>query len=205
MLIGLLCHRAEDDILAETTAANSRWCDEIYVADPEARTDGDARSPILEQAYADHGHDHWFLLAHADEVWVTDPRDSIAANPDADGITIRLRLAFNDNPWDYEVSVLAQCRRYLVPGWPEFRLFRGGPEVHYASGQHFNVVPSGISRRAADPAAVVNHYPFRSPESQLRRAGDSWDPENYSRAPVDADAIRGWLLGNEHYRKEVTA
>ena len=204
-LIGLHCHRAEGDILPETLSRNGRWCDAVYTADPDARTDGAARGPILDQAYADHGHDNWFLLMHADELWVTDPHAAIDANPDADGITVRLRLAFNPGAWNSHDSVLRQCTRALAPGWPEFRLFRGGPDVRYAAVQHFNVVPSGITRVGSDPSAIVNHYPYRSPEQQVARAAETWDPDNYRRAPLDADGIREWLLGNEHYRQEVAA
>ena len=148
---------------------------------PPRATDG-YRQFMYEQAVRDHGFDHWFLLLHADETWMFHPSEPVDANADASGFIFRLPLFFPhiDDGWDDSRPPLDQLRRHLAPGWPEFRMFRGNPEVAFDPGQHFNVVPYGLAGRIASGVWRINHYPFRSPRSQEIRAKAGFDPDNYA-------------------------
>lgn len=206
--IGLLVVKEEDDILERTLTYNALQVDAFYALDgtkdnaeskqiitshPKCAgywTDGEigaapcdgCRKHLLEHAYADHGHDNWFLLLHADEVWTHDVRSftsrmGFAAN----AFIYQLPFFFPraDDGWDDEVHPLDQLHWHLGPGWPEVRLFRGGPNVHYDLGQHFNVTPAGVNVFATADAPIY-HYPYRSPDTQFTRADCSWDPDNYA-------------------------
>lgn len=197
MLIGLLTVRCEHDILAETLPLHLALCDRVYTLDstdaPTADRDG-VRQMLLDQAYRDHGHDHWFLLLHADEVWRCDPRDLAAAHPGADGFRFRLPLCFNPAGWNDHAGVLDQASGRLLPGWREFRMFHGAPHVRFDPAQHFNVQPRGLAR-VVDTAAEIDHYPYRSTASQLARKAATWDPDNYQDAPLAGPAIPSRFLG----------
>lgn len=215
--IGLLMINGENDILEDTLAINAEYVDAFYVLDgtvpndeserichghpkchgytrdadlppsyPANPVDG-YRQHLYEQAVTDYGYDNWFLLLHGDEVWTEDPRAIVTDS--ADGYCFQLPFFFPraGEEWDYARSPLDQLTWRLGPGWPEFRMFRGGPGVRFAKSQHFNVTPQGIGRIAwvADP---ILHYPYRSPEVQRERAAQTWDPDNYQHV-TDRDAV----------------
>jgi hypothetical protein len=148
---------------------------------PEGTTCGYRQFPY-EMACAEHGSDHWFLELHGDEVWTFDPRDLPAEHPEADGFIFPLPVYFPREPWDDDVPPLEQLKWHLGPGWPELRMFHGGPEVNFSVEQHFNTQPHGINKvvRVDKP---IKHLLFRAPEHQRQRAArherTGYDPDNY--------------------------
>jgi len=208
MIVGLLTVKEEHDILGWTLERMAPHVEAFYVLDGsrewertldvcrqhpqmhgftrdddlpasyEAGRDG-IRQHLLEQATADYGADHWFLLMHADEVWTVPPRSVADNHPDADGIVVPVACYFPREPWD-DSRGPEQLTWHLAPGWPELRMFRG--DVAYDPHQHFDVTPRGVSRLGYDYARV-NHYPFRSPQQNRARAAATWDPDNYRAVP----------------------
>jgi hypothetical protein len=140
------------------------------------------RQFLLEHAYLDHGHNNWFLVLHGDEIWTRNPRSAVSDR--YDGYIYRLPFFFprEGEEWDPDVHPVDQLHWSLWPGFPEFRLFRGGQHVHYDRGQRFNTRPQGIQNVAIchDP---ILHYLYRSPEVQRSRAAvhqeTQFDPDNY--------------------------
>lgn len=145
---------------------------------PDAR-DG-YRQFLLEQAVADHGPENVFLLLHGDEIWQTHPSRILEEHPDADGFGFRLPCLIprERDGWDDTAHPFDQLRWMLGPGWPEFRMFRGNPDVRFDPEQHFNVTPSGL-RNTVMTGHTILHFPYRSPQSQAARAAVTFDPDNY--------------------------
>ncbi len=204
--IGLLMVADEDDILERTLEHNLEFVDCFYaiVGNPDRTIathpkcvawahDNDLpfegnprdgwREWMLFNAYVDHGPDNWFVLLHGDELWTTDPRDIATRN--ADGFVFPLPFFFprEGEPWQDDVHPIDQLHWALGPGWPELRMFRGGPNVAYDPTQHFNVTPGGLHTLAHVDAPIF-HYPYRSPEVQRARAErhqtTGFDPDNYA-------------------------
>ena len=150
------------------------------------------RQFILDHAYQDHGHDNWFMVLHADEMWTADPRP-LTHTTRYDGYVYKLPFYFprDGEPWDDSRHPIDQLAWALGPGWPEFRLFKGGPNVAYVPTQRFNTAPSGLHNVAiaVDP---ILHYPYRSPAVQRQRAQThertQFDPDNYQHI-VKEDAV----------------
>lgn len=146
-----------------------------------------------EMAVAEHGPDNWFLELHGDEIWTFDPHEVVDEYPDADGFVFPLPFYFplEGQGWDDKRSPLEQLTWSLGPGWPEFRMFRGGDHVHFQPEQHFNTTPSGV-HRIAYVDWPIKHYPYRSPRVQRERAAihqrTGFDPDNYSHI-VDDDML----------------
>jgi len=219
VFIGLLMVADENDILRETLAAHERIIDCFYVLDgtvpnqeseaicraspkcsgywtdadlprppyPEDPVDG-YRQVLYEAATAEHGFDHWFLLLHADEVWTFDPAQAVQEHPEAQGIIFPLPLYF-PREWVDDVPPLEQLRWSLRPGYPELRMFRGGPRVEFHPAQHFDVTPVGVTSKATSQR-VIRHYAYRAPAVQRARAArhieTGFDPDNH-RHIVDRD------------------
>ena len=141
------------------------------------------RQFIYEHAVIDHGTDNWFMVLHADELWTQNPRE-ITWNSRHDGFIYRLPFFFprEGEDWDDNQHPFDQLHWRMGPGWPEFRLFLGGPHVAYNPTQEFNTMPSGI-RHVGVADAPILHYPYRSPEVQRARAQQhertQFDPSNY--------------------------
>ena len=220
MIVGLLMVSHEDDVLAATLQKHTANVDVFYALDGTYPNDWsrslieshprchgywqDSRLPpeygtqprdgwrqwLLEHAYADHGHEHVFALLHADEVWTRSPAEIADEHPEANGFIMRLPVYF-PQIWIVGRDPLEQLKWHLIPGWPEFRMFRGGPDVRYDTRQHFNVTPQGIDR-IVSVDAPIRHYPYRSPETQRKRANHTeatgWDPDNY-RHVLDHDEV----------------
>lgn len=207
--IGLLMCADEDDILERTLAHNAEFVDCFYALDGTADSgaagiclsnpkcasytrDVDVlykgpprdgwRQVLLEKAYADHGHDNWFVLLHGDELWETHPAENVGR---FDAYTYRLPFYFPraGEEWQDDVHPLDQLRWSLGPGWPEFRMFRGGRHVQYDPDQHFDVLPRGIRSHGTTFAEIL-HYPYRSPAVQRARAArhteTGFDPDNFA-------------------------
>lgn len=210
MFIGLLMIADEDDVLERTLNHNAKFVDKFYVLDgsvdqsrsaliccshpkfggylsddmlpkppyPKKPVDG-YRQALLDRAYDEHGYDHWFLLLHGDEMWT-----GLPSMPGYDGFIFPLPFYFprEGEPWDDERHPLDQLHWNLSPGWPEFRLFRGGSNVFFDPEQHFNVTPLGLSRITHCPLPI-KHYPYRAPRVQRYRAErhrlTGFDPDNY--------------------------
>lgn len=140
------------------------------------------RQALLEMAVADYGCDNWFVVLHGDEVWTANPR--LTVREEFDGYVYLLPFFFprDGEPWDDKKHPLDQLRWHLGPGFPEFRLFRGGPNVAYDPCQTFNTRPNGIRNVALEPDPIL-HYLYRSPETQRARAAQhletGFDPANY--------------------------
>ena len=140
------------------------------------------RQAIYEMAVADHGWDHWFLVLHGDEIWTCAPEDIVV--PGVDGYTMLLPFFFprEGEPWDYSKGAIEQLHWNLGPGFPEFRLFHGNPNVRYRESQRFNTMPEGLSSNLLVDAPIL-HYLYRSPEVQRARAAQhqqtEFDLDNY--------------------------
>ncbi len=217
-VIGLLMVAYEDDILERTLAHNAKYVDVFYALDgtvPNSQSehiiskhpkcagysvDADLPRPLYprrpvdgyrqflyEQAVADHGHDNLFVLLHGDEIWTGDPRVMADGN---DGWLFQLPFYFPraGEAWDYNIGPLEQLSWHLAPGFPEFRMFRGGADVRYDEAQHFNVRPKGIRKMGCRPEPIL-HFPFRSPDVQITRADHhqktGFDPDNYEHVIED--------------------
>ena len=232
--VGLLLIRDENDILADTLQWNAQHVDCFYVLDGsedyktaegicmgsrkcagywrdvECPYDGPPtdgwRQFLYAKATEDNGYDNWFLLLHGDELWVNEPDAALAEVPDADGFEFRLPFAI-PRGWDHGLSAYDQLREFFFPGWPEFRMFKGGEEVYYLPGQHFLTRPLGLKHVVRLDWPIL-HYPYRSPESQRLRASKSaeWSPENYQavrerdRVFWDSERIAQFSHGSEHYQ-----
>ena len=216
MNIGLLMIADEDDILERTLHHNAQFIDTFYVLDGSANQTRSAlicsshpkfggylsddmlpkppytqkprdgyRQALYARAVEEHGWDHWFLLLHGDEVWTGLPRI-----PGYDGFIFPLPFYFprEGESWDDEKHPLDQLHWNLSPGWPEFRMFRGNPQVHFKPEQHFNVTPYGLTR-VAECFLPIKHYPYRSPRVQRFRAErhrlTGFDPDNYEHISGD--------------------
>lgn len=240
MSIGLLMINGENDILERTLSINAELVDCFYVLDgttPNRKSERicrshgkcwgywhDYRMPVMgrygtlprdgwrqhlyEHAAVDHGRDNWFLLLHGDEVWTGLPDNM----DDHDGFMFSLPVYFPraGEPWNPDVHPLDQLKWHLAPGYREFRMFRGGPDVNYDPQQHFNVTPSGI-HRIGGCNKPIKHYPYRAPELQRERAArhqvTGFDPGNYQHI-TDDDAvywddqrISGWQSNHDCFRE----
>jgi hypothetical protein len=149
------------------------------------------RQFMLEHAYADHGHDNWFLILHGDEVWTKHPKEMVTSS--FDGYIYKLPFYFprEGEEWDPAVHPLDQLHWSLWPGYPEFRLFLGGEGVNFNRDQRFNTRPAGIKRAAIAPDPIL-HYLYRSPDAQRARAAEhartDFDLANYLHI-LDDDAV----------------
>ena len=225
--IGLLMTSGENDILGRTLGHNAQWCDALYTLDggdgydlavaivaeinpfddywqddelPYRKPVRDgARQWLYEQAVHEHGVDNWFLLLHGDEVWKDDPRGLPKRYPDADGFVFRLPLCYRPHEWRPDRPVLEQMTGRLRPGYPEFRMFRGGTNVSYDPAQHFNTQPRGLTNIVQTDREIL-HYAFRSPESQMLKKRVSFAPDNFTDCPMTGDQIEAKFFGrSEHY------
>ncbi len=149
------------------------------------------RGFIYDQAVAEIGWEHWFLELHGDEVWTFHPQEAIDSHDGADGFIFPLPFYFPREPWREGVHALDQLHWHMTPGWPEFRLFYGGPGVGFDPAQHFNTQPGGLLNVVHDHRPI-RHYPYRSPQVQRDRAQlharTGFDPDNY-RHIVDGDHV----------------
>jgi hypothetical protein len=157
---------------------------------PELTTCGYRQWPY-EQAVADHGTDNWFLELHGDEVWTFHPSEAITAHPGADGFIFPLPFYFSRDPWDDNRHPFDQLRWHMEPGWPEFRMFKGNPNVGFDPAQHFNTQPAGL-HHVVHAGFPIKHYPYRSPTVQRERAlvhqRTGFDPDNYQHI-LDGDQV----------------
>ena len=219
--IGLLMVNGENDILERTLAHNAEFVDAFYVLDgtrPHGESERICwqhpkcagytrddqlpdsygseprdgwRQHLYEQASADHGPDNWFLLLHGDEVWTADPRDTVTGHNDGFMFLLPFFFPRSGELWDYNVHPLDQLRWHLKPGFPEFRMFRGGRTVNYIPLQHHNTKPAGIHTIGYASAPIL-HYLYRSPEAQRARAqqhlATGFDIDNY-RHVLDRDEV----------------
>lgn len=234
-LIALLMVNDEDDILGRTLMHNSQWFDAFYVLDGSTdntlsekicrshpkcwayRTDAQLPRPpfpeksvcgyrkfIHDLAVMDHGADNWFMLLHADELWPFDPRDYTRQSM-FDGFVFNLPFFFPRDEWDYCRHPIDQLTWSLGPGWPEFRLFRGGEGVSYDANQRFNAAPQGLRSTFHETENKILHYPYRSPEVQRARAAThertQFDPDNYQHIVKDDACIWTDEMVQEYRRR----
>lgn len=221
MNIGLLMVNGENDILERTLNHNTQFVDVFYALDGTQPNDESKatltghpkcagyltdqelprppypahtvcgyRRAIHEQAVNDHGPDHWFVILHADEIWTAPPQATIRGH---DGYIFDLPFFFprEGEPWDHNRHPLDQLHWNLRPGFPEFRLFKGGQHVHYSPTQRFNVRPDGL-RSVGRSQHPILHYPYRAPDVQRARTEQhqrtQFDPDNYAHI-ADGDNV----------------
>ncbi len=185
VLDGTKPNKASWNFCASTGKLAGYWTDDDLPRppDPEGTVCG-YRGFIYDEAVKLHGTDHWFLELHGDEVWTFDPQDVIDENPGADGFIFPLPFYFPraDEYWDDTTHPLDQLRWHMLPGWPEFRMFRGGPDVRFDPAQHFNTQPHGL-QNVIKVDYPIKHYPYRSPQAQHAKAElherTGFDPANY--------------------------
>jgi hypothetical protein len=184
-LDGTEANRVSQHLIRATGKCAGYWTDSELPRPPypEGTVCG-YRGFIYDKAVEEHGSDHWFVQLHGDEVWTFHPSKPIAAHPEADGFIFHLPFYFPrvDDGWDDGVHPLDQLQWRLEPGWPEFRLFHGGPGVHFDPAQHFDTQPRGLSR-VVETGDQIKHYPYRAPGVQRVRARiherTGYDPSNY--------------------------
>lgn len=181
-----------EDLLTGHEKCWGYWTDNELPEDEYGTLPADGwRGFLYDEAADDHGYDNWFVLLHGDEIWTRDPRYIVA--PRFDGYVFRLPFYFPraGEPWDYTRHPVDQLSWHLGPGWPEFRMFRGGDHVSYDPYQHFDVKPRGVDRLALCMDRIL-HYPYRSPEVQRARAArheqTRFDPDNFQHIVKD-DAV----------------
>lgn len=151
------------------------------------------RQWLYQQACGDYGPDNWFIVLHADEIWPFHPLEAANDHPGADGLIFPVPFYFprDGEPWQDDQHPVDQLRWRLGPGWPEFRMFHGNPDVAYDPHQHFNTQPGGL-RHVEHDRRQIHHYPYRSPAQQRRRAAlhqrTGFDPDNYQHV-TDRDAV----------------
>lgn len=187
ILDGTTPNRKSKSILTNSPMLGGYWTDADLPRPPypEGTTCG-YRGFIYDQAVEEHGYDHWFLELHGDEVWTFHPAEVIDEYAHADGFIFRLPFYFPREKWKPNVHPLDQLHWHYRPGWPEFRMFKGGPDVRFDPNQHFNTQPSGLNNIVWDHTHRINHYPYRSPKQQKLRADHhaihGLDPANYAHA-----------------------
>lgn len=149
------------------------------------------RQAMYEQAVRDHGCDHWFLILHGDEIWTTHPDEIVDGTADGYWFLLPFYFPRAGEEWDDETHPLDQLRWRLGPGYPEFRMFKGGPDVRYDEHQTYNTKPQGVCGNGRSTAPIL-HYLYRSPEVQRTRARrhieSGFDPDNY-RHILDRDEV----------------
>ena len=230
--IGLLMIRDENDILEDTLSRNAKLVDCFYVLDGSMDAErsyeicgstgklaGSAldqelerpvvdgiRDVLLDWACLDYLRtDHWFLLLHGDELWTFDPDEVIAEHPRADGFEFCLPFTF-PRSWDDSKSAFEQLDEFMAPGWPEFRMFKGGSGVYFDPAKHFSTTPYGLKNIVRIEDKPILHYLYRSPEQQYAKAArnQEWSPENWQdldeRGPFwDDERIADFCARSEHY------
>lgn len=206
MTVRALCvMKNEADVIEETLLDALRWCDQIYVLDNGSDDGGWERVKglsLVEPRIVAHARDDrpftddirallyaayapgaragdWWCRLDADELYVGDPRDVLAAaRPDQFSVwSASLSFYFTDedaaryaadpHAFDDGVSVLEKCRYYLNH-WSEPRFFRHDPGVRWREGD--GGYPSAVFARPASPTRVLlRHFPYRSPAQIQRR------------------------------------
>jgi hypothetical protein len=157
------------------------------------------RQAIYEMAVEVHGFDNWFVLLHGDEMLMFDPHALPARYPGADGFVCRLPFYFprEGEPWD-DRPPLEQLHWRLGPGYPEFRMFKGGEHVAYAPEQRYNTQPSGLES-VVTTADEIRHYLYRGPDEQLARA------QRHVVTEFDLDNYRHVLAGAVYWTDSMIA
>lgn len=146
-------------------------------------TDG-WRQAVYAPAAADHGTDNLFTLLNADEVWPFDPRSIPGAQDDGERVFMfRLPMFFtrHGEPWDETQPALDQLRWSFRPGWPEARMFHGGPTARFDPVRHYHCIPFPAGIPVVWTGLEIEHYPYRGPSDYAykREASRSFSPANY--------------------------
>jgi glycosyltransferase involved in cell wall biosynthesis len=195
----------ESDIIEQSLSDALRWCDEIFVLDNGSDDDGWERVQAMStvdprivlygqdlrpfhdgmraQVYNAHSkkavRGDWWCRLDADEFYVDDPRELLAATP-AKYFSVwsaSMSYYFTDidaaryeaDPWMYEdgVPVDEKCRYYLNH-WSEPRFFRHAPgkRWHPKDGGY----PVTVWTNPAAPERIrLKHFAYRSPAQIQKR------------------------------------
>lgn len=206
MKIRALCvMKNEADIIEQTLVDAARWCDEIFVLDNGSDDDGweralalsrvlpaivpharDARPftddirAVLFDAYSSRAEQgDWWCRLDADEFYVDDPREVLAAVAPAEFSvwSASLSFYFTDadvaayaiDPLAYADSVPVHERlRYYLNHWSEPRFFRHERGLRWREGDG-GYPPALWDRPASEGRILLRHFPYRSPDQIQRR------------------------------------
>jgi glycosyltransferase involved in cell wall biosynthesis len=206
MKIRAICvMKNESDVINQTLSDALRWCDEIFLLDNGSDDDGWDRVQSMSavdprivlcgrdfrpfhdgmraQIYNAHSkravRGDWWCRLDADEFYVDDPRELLAATPTEyfSVWSASLSYYFTDDdarryeadPSKYEdgVPVGEKCRYYLNH-WSEPRFFRHAPGRfwHPEDGGY----PISVWARPASPTRIrLKHFAYRSPAQIQKR------------------------------------
>jgi glycosyltransferase involved in cell wall biosynthesis len=193
----------EADVIGQSLAAAAAWADAIYVFDNgsddgtwEIVGDVAATHPnvmpsiqdatpysqslrrVLFERYRREPGDWWGFL-DADEFYIDDPRQFLAAVPERFGevwnasfeyyFTDVDAARYDEDPAAYadDVPVGDKCR-YFINNWSELRFFRDTEQVYWNEGHGS---PDGLDPVYANRIRL-KHYQYRSPQ-QIQRRIDS--------------------------------
>lgn len=228
MKIRAICvMKNEADIIQQTLTDALRWCDEIFVLDNGSEDDGlervqsmsavDSRivlsgrdlrpfhDGIRAQIYSAHSRaatqGDWWCRLDADEFYVDDPRDLLAATPatyysvwsasmsyyftDVDAA----RYEADPAQYDDDVPVEEKCRYYLNH-WSEPRFFRHvpGQRWHAEDGGY----PTAVWARPASPQRIrLKHFAYRSP-AQIQKRLDGRRAQAGAGGEFSHEAVVDW-------------
>jgi hypothetical protein len=177
--------------------------DELPAGYPRPIRDG-CRQFLVERARERFGCAGWFVLLHADEIFVESPADIVRLHgATTDIIEVKSLLYFihrEQAPFVYrpQLPLDQQIYWYSGPGYPEVRLVRNREGCHYDPGQHFDLVPRGLSERIKT-AFRVRHYPYRDAPQQERRAIDRTEVTGFSPSTYRHVLERKYYLDEEFF------
>lgn len=158
--------------------------DELPAGYPRPIRDG-CRQFLVERARERFGCAGWFALLHADEIFVDSPADIIRLHGQGqDIIEVESLLYFihrEQEPFVFrsDLPLQQQIYWYSGPGYPEVRLIRNKEGCDYDIGQHYNLVPRGLSARSRT-SFKIRHYPYRDVPQQKKRAIDRIEVTGFS-------------------------
>ena len=193
----------EADVIGQSLAAAAAWADSVYVYD-NGSDDGtweivrdlaalhpnvvpsiqdstpyrqSHRRALFERHRGEPGD--WWAILDADEFYIDDPREFLAAVPEKFGevwnasfeyyFTDVDAARYEKDPAAYadDVPVGDKCR-YFINNWSEFRFFRDTERVYWPEGDGS---PEGLG--PVYPGRIrLKHYQYRSPQ-QIQRRIDS--------------------------------
>jgi len=228
MKIRAICvMKNESDVISQTLSDALRWCDEIFVLDNGSDDDGWERvqsMSAVDSRIVPCGRDYrpfhdgmraqiyntqsrravrgdWWCRLDADEFYVDDPRELLAATP-ADYFSVwsaSMSYYFTDiDAARYEADPRAygdgnpvgeKCRYYLNH-WSEPRFFRHAPgkRWHPQDGGY----PVTVWTRPASPQRIrLKHFAYRSP-AQIQKRLDGRRAQASARGEFSHEMVVDW-------------
>ncbi len=233
MIRALCVVKDEADILGQMLTRALAWCDEILVLD-NGSTDGtwelvnrlaeshpaivpvgrdtrpffdDIRVELFRAREREAKPGDWWCRLDADEFYVDNPREVLAAIPAGDFSVWSASLSYyfteldanryaeNPDAFDDNVPIDEKCR-YYINHWSEPRFFRHTQGLSWRVGD--GGFPQALwDRPASKRRILLKHFAYRSPTQiqrrlDARRESFAEHPEFSHEAVVDwADAVAG--------------